>query len=176
MAPRKLLLCILTAAFICLSSMHSTGAGFQLGFFPALTVNQDGIKSENFEANVTGTIRCTRIPLVFGTGLTAGSDKGQANFGLSAFADWWISDIQIENNWNFYSGFGASGILKFSSEEMALTVGPRFFAGSNWLFLDNFLEFYIQQNIVPSLNYNFNDKSEIFRLYLPFEVGLRFHF
>lgn len=160
-----------------ITGLFATGAGIQFGGFPSVKVSEEGIKSDAFDVNVTGTIRCTRIPLVFGSGITAGLSPENKAFGFSAFSDLWIIDTQIENIWNFYSGFGLSSVIKFSSEnKTSLTLSPRFFAGMNWLFTDNFIEIYCQQNLEPSFVYYFNYKSESFNLYFPLEAGLRFHF
>ncbi|MCR4580849.1 MAG: hypothetical protein K5681_10945 [Treponema sp.] len=158
-------------------SSYATGAGAQLGIFPAAIINQDICKADTFEVNATGTVRCSSIPLVFGLGLTFGSVASNEELGLSAFADWWIIDSQIKNTWNIYSGFGVSAGLKLDfNNSFYLTTGPRFFLGTNLLFLDHFIEVYAQQNLVPSLCMTMGSSDKLFRLYLPFEAGLRLHF
>ena len=170
---------LITTAFeagIIMFSVNALGAGVQAGFFPALSMNQNGTTADTFEANITGTFRLLRLPVVMGSGIVAGVEDSQFSLGVSTFADWWAIDYQIENNWNLYSGFGISALLCFSSEKITLTTGPRFFVGMNWIFTDHFLELYIQQNAVPSMCLNFAADSRQFKLFLPFESGVRFHF
>ena len=173
---KKIITAIFSAAFFAVS-LGATGAGVQAGFFPALSLNEHGATASNFEASLTGTLRFTRIPVTAGAGLLAGAADNQGLLGLSAFADWWISDIQIENNWNIYAGFGASAALTLATDSKPeLRAGARFFVGMNWLFIDNFIEFYVQQNAVPSISMNFSDNSKDFLFFIPIETGLRFHF
>ena len=44
----------------------SLGAGFQVGLIPALDINQDNIKLDDFETNITGTLRLFRLPGTLG--------------------------------------------------------------------------------------------------------------
>ena len=156
------------------STLSATGAGFQAGIYHSVKLNQDGQTLNPVEVNITGSVRLTRLPLVFGSGICADT-KG--DLGLSAFADWWVNDNQLVNICNLYSGFGFSTFLESNFDDKnTLTLGSRFFIGLNWLFTDNFYEFYLQQNIVPAFCLSFSDLQKDFKLYFPLEAGLRFHF
>ena len=171
---------IITAMFIfALTSLSATGAGFQLGGNPGLVINSNSVKPEKLSATVTGTVKLSRIPLAAGFGFEAGKSFSDFAYGLYGFADYWIIDLQLKNTWNFYSGCGASGtVLTSDFKNWSAGGGARIFAGMNWLFWDNYLELYIQQNIVPGYMITFNetDSKGRFMLCLPFEAGLRFHF
>ena len=161
-------------------TLHATGAGVQAGFFPAAAISEEGFSAGAAELNLTGTMRFTRIPLTFGAGLTAGCLESGTSIGLSSFADYWISDAQIKDNWNIYTGFGALLSLQYDFEDdWSITAGPRFFAGMDWIFIDNYIEFYVQQNVVPALYLPFSTSlptEKGFLLMFPFEAGVRLHF
>lgn len=159
-----ILLCFSTKIF-------ALGAGAQIGGIPGLLINQDDISLENITANITGTFKMERVPLIIGSGLEFGKIYSDSEYGFSLFADYRTIDVQLINTWSFYSGFGAS--LKFLTRDFSdwsIAAGARFFAGMNWLFYDGFLELYVQQNVVPT--YLNND----FILCLPLETGVRMHF
>ncbi|MBR1638305.1 MAG: hypothetical protein IJ688_02855 [Treponema sp.] len=174
---KKTLLFTILTCCISFFSMEATGAGFQAGFYPAIRISEEGVSKGPLLVNATGTIRCSRIPLVFGAGIITGSENSRAVLGLSVFADWWAIDNQIKNNWNFFSGFGLSAAIKTDFQNnFYFSAGPRFFAGMNWIFIDNFIEAYFQQNILPSISLNTKSENKDFMLYLPFEAGVRLHF
>ena len=178
MKIKKIILTSFLIAFTAFS-LNASGAGFQLGLFPSLKISEDCIQSSDFDINATGTVRCSRIPLVFGAGILAGFKDSAINAGFSAFSDWWIIDSQIENTWNIFSGFGLGTTLKSNfSDSLEINLGPRFFTGMNWLFWDNYLELYIQQNINPVFSKDLKNKNSesSLKMYFPFETGLRFHF
>ena len=165
--------------FLCLTSLSATGAGFQLGGNPGLLFKDGQVKCEKLSATATGTIKLSRLPLTAGLGFEAGKSFSDFSYGLYAFADYWLIDLQLKNTWNFYSGLGACGSLLTSDfKNFGMTAGARIFAGTNWLFWDNYLELYLQQNIVPSYAVNLNkpDSDGSFMLCFPLEAGLRFHF
>lgn len=160
----------------------SIGAGVQTGFTPSFEINQDGGKLSNIEGNLTGTVKLFRLPVVFGAGLEAGTKNKTSGFtaGISAFADYWALDIQLKNTWNLYSGFGISCLIMtdFNSNWTG-TAGFRTFAGCNWLFYDNYLEYYVQLNAVPSytkLLSGTGTKEGSLRFSIPLETGVRLHF
>lgn len=158
-------------------NIFAIGAGIQAGGIPALTMNAASEKVDNFNANVTGTVKLFRIPAVFGFGLETGSDNDNFIYGVSGFADYNFTDYQLKNTWNIYSGAGISGKLLFSKNDTKLlSVGPRFFAGMNWLFLDNYIEYYAQIAVVPSYNKVLSADYSFFRLSFPVETGVRLHF
>lgn len=173
---------ILAAATIILlfnSNIFAIGAGIQAGAVPGMLINESNVKFENFTCNITGTVRLSRFPIVAGTGFEFGKFFSDFDFGFSAFADYWAIDCQLKNTWNLFSGFGLS--CKFLTNDFRnwnLETGPRFFAGINRLFYDGYLEFYAQQNIVPTYikNISNSETKAAFMLYLPFETGLRMHF
>ena len=171
---------IITAIFmLSLTSLYATGAGFQLSADPGIVINSDRVNPEKFSAAVTGTVKLSRIPVAAGFGLEAGKAFSDFAYGIYGFADYWIFDLQLKNTWNFYSGCGASGNLLTSDfKNWSAEAGARIFAGMNWLFWDNYLEVYIQQNVVPTYNFNLNKAASKghFMLCLPFEAGLRLHF
>ncbi|MCR5189245.1 MAG: hypothetical protein K6C97_09945 [Treponema sp.] len=168
--------------FILISGLFSfntfaLGAGVQIGLIPAFDINQDGIKVNDFEANLTGTVKLFRIPAAFGFGMNAGMEDSKFIFGAAGFFDYWVMDLQLKNTWNLYSGFGLYGKFMFNTDSKAQTsIGPRFFLGCNWLFIDNYLEYYAQITAIPTYVRNLSDSRGFFRLNLPFETGLRLHF
>ena len=70
----------------------SLGAGFQVGLIPALDINQDNIKLDDFETNITGTLRLFRIPGTLGLGLNIGKENSLYLLGLAGFIDYWTID------------------------------------------------------------------------------------
>ena len=170
-----------TALFILLIStkLFATGAGIQAGIYPGLFINENSVKVEQFTGRILGTIRFSRIPMTAGFGLEAGKASSDFAYGFTGFADYYALDLQIKNTWNLYSGFGAeANFLTTDFKNWGMTAGARFFAGMNWLFWDNFMELYIQQNAVPGYAKNLSDSDSkgVFILSLPFDAGIRFHF
>lgn len=155
----------------------SLGAGFQVGLIPALDINQDNIKLDDFETNITGTIKLFRIPGTLGLGLNIGKENSLYLLGLAGFIDYWTIDYQIKNTWNIYSGCGIySKFMVNSNSKFQISLGPRFFLGCNWLFVDNFIEFYTQITTIPTYVRNISDHTGFIRVNIPFETGLRFHY
>lgn len=158
-------------------NIYALGAGAQIGIIPALDLNQDGIEFNDFEANLTGTVKLFRIPAAFGFGMNAGREDSKFTIGAAGFFDYWAVDIQLKNTWNLYSGFGLYGkFMVNTSQECQATLGSRFFSGFDWLFIDNYLEYYAQITAIPSYVRNLSDSKGFFRLSIPFETGLRLHF
>ena len=180
MSHSKKLITIFSFIFLSsLSHIFATGAGVQLSGNPGLFINQDSIKPEQFTARATGTIKSGRLPLAFGFGLEAGKNYSEFNYGISGFVDYHALELQLKNTWNFYSGFGAEGsLLTHNFEGCTMNAGARFFAGMNWLFYDNYLELYFQQNLVPAYSKVLSDsKSQAAFIFgFPLEAGIRMHF
>ena len=155
----------------------SIGAGVQFSGIPAADINQDGISVNNYQTKITGTFRLFRIPAALGLGLEVGSDFNQLVLGPSAFVDYYFTDIQIENNWNFYAGAGFDAKFMFSKDyDPFFSAGIRFIAGMDWVFFDNYLEYYVQTVASPSyVLYSSEDKG-MFRFSIPIENGVRLHF
>ena len=170
----------ITAVLLCVfSRIYATGAGVQAGINPGLFINEESIKAEDFTGTLTGTMRFSRIPVAAGFGFEAGKEFSEFTYGFFGYADYYAADIQLENTWNLYTGFGVSASLVTSKfDSCAGSAGVRFFVGMNWLYYDNFLEFFAQQNIVPTCmkNLSVSDSKPIFMLKLPLEAGVRFHF
>ena len=159
--------------------LPALGAGIQLGGIPGLFINQDQVKIENITANLSGSFKMERLPVTLGSGVEFGKLFSDFNYGFSLFADYRAIDLQIQNTWSFYSGFGASiKVLTSDFSEWSLAAGSRFFAGCNWLFYDGYLELYLQQNIVPTYlkDLNSSETEAGFILCLPLEAGIRMHF
>lgn len=166
-SKRKISALIITL-FLSLSAAFATGAGIQAGLKPEVLINQHGKDFNGFSGTISGSLRLSRIPLVVGAGL----ELGKEGYGLMAFADYWVVDLQVKNTCNFYSGFGfCADVLTKSFKDFSYSAGTRFFAGLNWLFYDNYLEVFAQQNIVPTYKSTNN-----FIIALPFEAGIRMHF
>lgn len=166
-SKRKITALIFTFALF-ISGAFATGAGVQAGFKPGVLFNQNDKFLSSFSGTLSGSLRLSRIPLVVGAGFEAGQD----GYGLMAFADYWVADIQIKNTWNFYSGFGFCGdVLTNNFKNFSFSAGTRFFFGFNWLFYDNYLEVFAQQNVVPTYK-----SSNEFVVAFPFEAGIRMHF
>ena len=179
MSHSKKIAAVSVVFILCITRLFATGAGFQAGGNPGLLFNSDEVKLEKFSATATGTVKLSRIPVAAGLGFEAGKVSSDFSYGLYGFADYWLIDLQLKNTWNFYSGIGASGsILTSDFKNFGMTAGARFFAGMNWLFWDNYMELYVQQNIVPSYARSLNDSASegAFILCLPLECGVRFHF
>ena len=161
------------------TKLFATGAGAQLGCNPGILINDNKAGLEMFTGNVTGTVRLARFPIVAGAGLEGGKLYSDFNYGFSAFADYWLIDYQLNNTWNLFSGIGLSGkLLTKDFKDCSLAGGARIFAGVNYLLYDGYLEFYAQQNIVPTCvkNLSKSDSDPAFMLCLPLEAGLRMHF
>lgn len=158
---------------------YSLGAGVQVGISPSVDINQNGLSVNNTSANLTGTIKTFRIPAVFGVGLDAGIENSDFIFGASGFFDYWFIDCQIKNTWNLYSGAGISAkFLLDTNTDKFVSAAVRFFAGMNWLFYDNYLEYYAQLNLAPTYFAPISSefKNGTFRLSIPVETGVRLHF
>ena len=166
--------------FILITSLFATGAGIQVGGNPGLFINEENVKLKKFSGTLTGTMRFSRIPVAAGLGFEAGKFFDEFSYGLTGYADYYVLDLQLENNWNLYSGFGMScSLLTSDFKTWTAGLGARFFLGMNWLFYDNYLEIFAQQNIVPEwirpLKSSDNVKAA-FMLGLPLEAGIRMHF
>ena len=192
----KLLKChkkILSFVFcICLlfcSKVFAIGAGVQIGAGPSFLdfsgtpQNEFSNGASHFE-NVTGTLKFFRIPLVIGFGIESGSFYDDFAIGASAFADYWLLNLQKDyENWLFYGGVGLSGDILFSVNKNTFgSYGLRLFCGVDWPLMDNFLELYVQATsnifIIPG---NTFQKAGDFLLgdvgiRVPAEMGIRFHF
>ena len=151
------------------SKVFASGAGVHIG-----------IKNGGLMTSLSGSYKMGRIPLVMGTSLEAGINKeDKANFGFSAFSDYWLFDLQIKNTWNFYTGLGANaGLLTSNFSNWDFFAGARIFSGMNWLFYDNYMELFLQQNFVPTYQTALNSSSDqsFFTFLFPLELGLRLHF
>ena len=168
MISRKKTTALIFTFILFFSNVFAIGAGVQAGLQPKFRLNQDGQNLSSFSGTLTGSLRFSRLPLVVGAGFEAGKD----GYGLMAFADYWVADVQLINTCNFYSGFGLCGdLLTPNFKSFSYSVGARFFAGLNWLFYDNALEVFAQMNLVPTYKSN-----KDFLLALPFEAGIRMHF
>lgn len=176
---KKIKLLAFSALFLFFSSnAFCTGAGIQIGKVPGIGFVKDGGNSFALMYNVTGTLRFSRLPMTVGAGITArplGTYHGPL-LGFSAFADYYILDVQAKNTWSIFSGIGVSGRVIFSLYNFTPfpEAGIRLFAGSSWTFWDGYLELHTQLNVTPSLL--FKDDGAEFRIEFPLEVGLRWHF
>lgn len=168
---------IIFSVFLLSFNAFSIGAGVQFSGIPSVDIQKDDVSINNFQAKLTGTFRLFRIPSAFGLGIEAGSDFNQFVFGPSAFFDYYFIDTQIENNWSFYAGAGTSGKLMFTTKfDPSLTGGLRLVAGFDWVFFDNYLEYYSQIVAEPSYVYYPSSDKGLFRIALPIETGVRLHF
>ena len=158
----------------------SLGAGAQFNLTPSFLINQDGAKNPKIDFSAIGTFKFDRLSAAIGAGLNAGFHNSSFTFGPSVFFDYWAINFQIENTLNFYSGVGASAALVTDIKNWKFETGVRFFAGLNKLLIDNYIEIYVQQNIVPSysmiLGNNADFDSQSFRFNFPLEIGTRLHF
>lgn len=180
MNHQRKLISITAFLLLCLcSKIFAIGAGVQIGGNPGLLITSESEKLERFTGTVIGTMRFSRIPVAVGFGLETGKNFSDFAFGFEGFSDYYALDFQLDNTWNLYSGFGATGsLLLNNSSHWTLSAGARFFAGLNWLFWDNYLEVYVQQNLVPTFvkELSNSDSDGQFMLCLPFEAGVRMHF
>ena len=161
------------------SRVFSIGCGVKVSGVPGVLFNEETAGLERFTANVSGSVRFSRLPVAAGCGILAGKDFSEASYGLSAYADYYALDVQLKNTWNLFSGFGVEGsLLTPDFKKLTASAGARFFAGMNWLFYDNYLEVYVQQNVVPTCVKHIDSASSStdFMLCLPLEAGVRFHF
>lgn len=180
MKHAKKIITISIISFFCIiSNLSATGAGVQISGNPGLLINQDDIKAERFTGRVIGTIKSGRLPMAAGFGLEGGKFFSDFSYGFTGFADYYALDLQVKNTLSFYSGFGAEGsLLTKDFSDWTVSAGARFFAGINWTMYDNYLEFYLQQNVVPGLikDLSNSDSKAAFMLALPLEAGIRMHF
>lgn len=173
----KITLIVVLLSTISFSKLFALGAGVQIGAIPSFTINESGIENKSCDLNITGTFRFFRIPAVFGFGFETGSDNSVFTFGATGFFDYWFFDHQLNNTWNIFSGAGLSSNIMFDSDiNPILNIGPRFFTGMNWLFLDNYIEYYAQLNIVPTYVKNLTNENNSFKVSIPIETGVRLHF
>lgn len=145
------------------------GAGAQLGVIPS---------AESLEFSAAGTMRLDRIPIQFAFGLNGGSIDDECIFGMGGSVDFIFLNIQIINNWNFYSAAGLGGDFYLGTNKNFYTsAGLRALLGMDFLFMDGFLQLYFQQVIEPCFVFK-NDATYKNGLCLkfPIEAGLRFQF
>ena len=186
---KKILSLVFCVCFLFCTRVFSIGAGVQIGAGPSFLdfsetpQNEFSNGASHFE-NITGTLKFFRIPLVIGFGIESGSYDNDFAIGASAFADYWLLNLQKDyENWLFYSGIGLSGDILFSVNKNTFgSYGLRIFFGVDWPLMDNFLELYVQATsnifIIPG---NTFQKAGDFLLgdvgvRIPVEMGIRFHF
>ena len=175
---KKFLSFVFCVCFLFCSKVFAIGAGVQIGAGPSFS---GGVG--HFE-NVTGTLKFFRIPLVIGFGIESGSFYDDFAIGASAFADYWLLNLQKDyENWLFYSGIGLSGDILFSFNEKSFgSYGLRLFCGVDWPLMDNFLELYVQatSNIFVIPDNTFKKAGDFLLgdvgIRVPAEMGIRFHF
>ncbi len=166
------LLCLTTKIF-------ATATGVQIGGNPGLYITDTNIELERLTGKFLGTAKAGRLPLTTGFGFEFGKNANEFSYGITGFADYYVIDIQLENTWNLFSGFGVEGnLLTKTLYDWTASMGARFFIGMNWIFYDNYIELYFQQNIVPTYVKELNEPGLAgdFILCLPLEVGVRMHF
>ena len=157
--------------FFVTTGAHALGAGVQVSGIPELLLNQKYINYDKLTTNISGTFKMERIPFTVGSGIEIGSFLSDLDYGFSLFSDFRAIDFQLVNTCSIYSGIGAS--VKFLTTDFRnwfIAAGARCFAGVSLLFYDGYLEFYAQQNVVPTYMKN------TFIMCLPFETGMRMHF
>lgn len=175
---KKILSFVFCVCFLFCTRVFAIGAGVQIGVGPSFSGG-----AGHFE-NVTGTLKFFRIPLVIGFGIESGSFYDDFAIGASAFADYWLLNLQKDyENWLFYSGVGLSGDILFSVNKNTFgSYGLRLFCGVDWPLMDNFLELYVQATsnifVIPGNTFK---KTRDFVLgdvgiRVPAEMGIRFHF
>ena len=175
---KKILSFVFCVCFLFCTRVFAIGAGVQIGVGPSFS---DSVG--HFE-NVTGTLKFFRIPLVIGFGIESGSFYDDFAIGASAFADYWLLNLQKGyENWLFYSGIGLSGNFLFSFNEKSFgSYGLRLFCGVDWPLMDNFLELYVQatSNIFVIPDNTFKKTGDFVLgdvgIRVPAEMGIRFHF
>lgn len=181
----KLKIAIAIIFLIFTSTTFATGAGVIAGVKPGFFINEDGNSSSGIMTTVSGSFHVSRIPLVVGLGVELGKPQNFNNIadqmliGVSGFVDYWIIDYQIKNTSNFIAGFGLTlGLLTPDIKDWNLYMGARFFAGFTWLFFDNYIEVFAQQNFIPTYHKNLKTAESPYamNLGLPFEFGVRLHF
>ena len=173
----KRVLAVAAALFVWCGGVWAVGAGVQFQTSENLIISQEITEFNRLGAGISGNIKGSRFPFVFGSGINAEVVNSSFSLGFTSFFDYWLLDVQVKNNFNFYSGVGIGNNFTFSfdSEKSDLLNG-RLFAGVNWLFLDNYIELYFQQNICPGVEFNITEKTNAFALSIPFEIGVRWHF
>lgn len=169
---------LICSLFIIFSTKaFSIGAGAQISLIPSMYFGNEKVNFSSLEFNATGTIRLMRFPVVFGIGLEGASYNSNFSFGASAFADYWLIDKQIYNNWNWYFAAGLSGKFMTSVEsEKSLNAAVRAVVGVNCLLLDNYIEVYAQGVTAPGITKDFETSSTYFNINFPVEIGARVHF
>jgi len=173
---KKFFLTIIITTLFSLN-IFAIGAGIQVSGIPSVDIQNNDISVNNYDANLTGTFRLFRIPAAFGFGLEAGADYTQFVFGTTGFFDYIFLDNQIENNWNCYAGTGVNLKAMFTKDfDTSLSGGLRFFSGMNWVFLDNYIEYYTQIVLIPSYVFYTTEGKGLFRISIPVETGVRLHY
>ncbi len=170
---------VLAAAIFFISSgLFATGAGVQAGVNPGLYFDDNSVSLEKVTGNLYGTMRFSRVPLVVGFGFEAGKLFSDFSYGLAGFANYYALDIQLKNTFNFYSGLGAgASLLTPDFENYTVSANGRLFIGLNCLFYDNYLELFVQQNLIPCYVQPLKNESKgAFMLDFPLEAGIRMHF
>lgn len=174
-SKRFFLISILSLIFS--TKIFAIGAGAQISLIPTMYFGNEKVNFSSLEYNATGTIRLMRFPVVFGIGLEGASYNNNFSFGISAFADYWLIDKQIYNNWNWYLAAGLSGKFMTSVEsENSLNGAVRAVVGVNCLLLDNYIEIYAQGVTAPGITKDFETSSTYFNISFPIEIGARVHF
>ena len=186
---KKIISVVFCLCFLFCTKVFAIGAGVQIGAGPSFLDFSETPQDEFFNGashfeNITGTLKFFRIPLVIGFGIESGSFYDDFAIGASAFADYWLLNLQKGyENWLFYSGIGLSGNFLFSFNEKSFgSYGLRLFCGVDWPLMDNFLELYVQatSNIFVIPDNTFKKTGDFVLgdvgIRVPAEMGIRFHF
>ncbi len=172
---------LLSALFaLCITSnVFATATGIKIEGSPGLLINDSNVKLDRLTGKFIGNMKFGRIPISTGLGIAFGKNADEFSYGIAGFIDYYVLDIQLKNTWNLFSGFGAEGdLLTKNLYDWKASFGAKFFIGMNWLLYDNYLELYVQQNVVPTYVKDLNESGlkGDFILSLPLEYGIRMHF
>lgn len=136
----------------------ATGVGLQGG--PTI--------GSNVTASGALTFKLDALPCVFAISVPSFDPM---TVGITA--DWWIANPKIERNWGWFYGVGLSGAVR-TGDNATFGFGGRALVGTNFFFLNKFLELYIQAAWNPMLWIDNGVKPVLVNF--PIDLGFRFWF
>ena len=94
------------------------------------------------------------------------------SFSLSGIIDLRLFEAEILPNFNIYGNAGVKAGLDFY-EGAKISAAPRIALGLNLIFLDGYLEIFLQQAVQQNVRYNFASGELDYPLELPLGLGFR---
>lgn len=148
---------------------------YALGIGPQVELNT-GINFYNDFLMQTGascSIKFDKEPVVIA--VSTDYDFMMNRFDALCTVDYWLINPPINDYCNFFAGIGAGYGIEAWKTDFTLNSVKRIVFGFNWIYLDGFMEPFIQLAIQQNsfINANFNSNTTFT---FPVSTGIRFYF